>query len=274
MSHKLLAVVTLFISVFGCSHAPVQRGPMTPLLVMEISTTDQITWQINERFRLLAGDRAEEWARRVADYVKHGNCQDNSPRLPTHWDASSAAYEPGYGRGQSVALNASAPSSFVASPEGKAGCDWFIDGVHLEEKRCAGATIPSCAIGGCHAAVETHVGQQVKRAELRIVPRHIVIATLGDSYASGEGVPDERASGLLFWTRHNPLWLDARCHRSLYSGHALAAFYLSLVEPHSIVTYASFACSGALLSSGLVDPYPGAEPDSEVPLPPQIDQLI
>jgi hypothetical protein len=111
-----------------------------------------------------------------------------------------------------------------------------------------------------------------------------LVVSLGDSAASGEGNPDRLGHGDLIdipgedWVEDlfdpdvNPIWTDQRCHRSHFSGHALAA--ASLETPHSTVTFLSFACSGAKIGEGVVDPYSGAEaPSDGSKLPGQIDAL-
>jgi hypothetical protein len=89
--------------------------------------------------------------------------------------------------------------------------------------------------------------------EQSVVVRDYLIVSIGDSYASGEGNPDipqVMAEDPIF---HVPLpsvvreahWEDQRCHRSALAGSAQAALQLERSDPHSSVTYISFACSGA-----------------------------
>jgi hypothetical protein len=77
----------------------------------------------------------------------------------------------------------------------------------------------------------------------------IVIVALGDSSASGEGNPDD--TGL------DVSWVDRRCHRSRTSGQALTAQALEQRSNKSSVTFLSFACSGAKLGAGVLEPYAG-----------------
>ncbi len=77
----------------------------------------------------------------------------------------------------------------------------------------------------------------------------IVIVALGDSSASGEGNPDD--TGL------DVSWVDRRCHRSRTSGQALTAKALEERSNKSSVTFLSFACSGAKLGAGVLEPYAG-----------------
>ncbi len=92
----------------------------------------------------------------------------------------------------------------------------------------------------------------------------------GDSYGSGEGNPltiDE------WFGSQEATWDNKRCHRSRLSGQEIAAQELDMLAGVN-VTFLHLACSGALASEGILQPYMGIEPsdDNLPPLPPQIDQ--
>ena len=84
-----------------------------------------------------------------------------------------------------------------------------------------------------------------------------VIASLGDSVASGEGNPDRRAD------LSKAQWQDARCHRSLRSGAALAAMAVERSSATSSVALLALGCSGATMPVGLEAPYAGIDPDRD-----------
>src|SRR5947209_734358 len=139
------------------------------------------------------------------------------------------------------------------------------------------------------AAVEVSSGpdapQQVT-TEIRV--RDMFIAGLGDSMASGEGNPDrpialseegfcfrsylgtaaaqyyrpsragykggracEAPDTLQVWQHQSALWLNAACHRSLYSYQTRTALALAVQYPHIAVTYLPLACTGATIAEGL-----------------------
>src|SRR5262249_34692758 len=76
---------------------------------------------------------------------------------------------------------------------------------------------------------------------------HLVVS-VGDSYAAGEGNPAIARNG------STPAqWEDKRCHRSHWSGPMQAAFALENADPHSSVTFLSFACSGATINTDYLD---------------------
>ena len=117
------------------------------------------------------------------------------------------------------------------------------------------------------------------------------IVSLGDSYAAGEGNPVFDAvqfpvvARKAQWTRTGTKEQMAdtlRCHRSDRSGHQqaytrLAPFFREKkIKSH----YVAFSCSGARIDSGLLGPYPGAEPPENIApnpgitwLKPQLQQL-
>ena len=155
---------------------------------------------------------------------------------------------------------------------------------------------------GAEIAVEIG-GREVATETVRV--SDVLIAGMGDSFASGEGNPDfpvrfsrERAADYGAPTRgpgsgpslvgyparigswrqigdkdfllENARWLDQACHRSLYSYQVRAALQLAIEEPHRAVTFVGVACSGADVVTGLFLRYKGNE---WVPLPPEYSQI-
>jgi len=123
-----------------------------------------------------------------------------------------------------------------------------------------------------------------------VAPRDFLIASLGDSFASGEGNPDiPQKFNWLGYVEAGAQWADRRCHRSSNNaGPARAALAVENRDPHTTVTVIQLACSGAKISAGLLQPYAGVDPirtDDEKSalcppvqpdpscIPPQIDQL-
>jgi len=75
----------------------------------------------------------------------------------------------------------------------------------------------------------------------------LVIASIGDSNAAGEGVPNATGSAPSIWTL-------AQCHRSENSGRTLAA---NALAPLTDLEYTNVACSGGSINVGLQGPYVG-----------------
>jgi lysophospholipase L1-like esterase len=104
--------------------------------------------------------------------------------------------------------------------------------------------------------------------------RNIVIACLGDSYASGEGNPDqdgiagssdraycnnitavqvaEGSKSDFVELRQEAQWFEKLAHRSMRSGYALAARTIEEMDPHSVVTFINLSISGAKIQQGLL----------------------
>lgn len=103
---------------------------------------------------------------------------------------------------------------------------------------------------------------------VRVVPRFLALAAVGDSYGSGEGAPDafdgERAT-----------WTLEQCHRSRRSRLTRGPAKVAEI-PGVWVVHENFACSGATLDVGAMGAYVGVpQPDGAVLdlQPEQVDQL-
>lgn len=130
---------------------------------------------------------------------------------------------------------------------------WVVDGVGITINSCLlargfsaqGPYPVSVSVSGPNA--KPSLGQTVT------IKDHLVVS-IGDSYASGEGNPDVPRSG-----DQPARWVDRRCHRSAAAGPIQAALALERGDPHSTVTFLSFACSGATIDREYHDD-PNADP--------------
>lgn len=131
-------------------------------------------------------------------------------------------------------------------------------------------------------------------------PNARVIVSLGDSYASGEGVPDQAAvscdafAGAFYdkrtkvschaaaeWRASDPgtpeADSDRRCHRSGKAGPRLAARDFAQLAvsgtPPLAVQATSFACSGAEIMHITDSPYNGVDDPHDADVPAQLDQM-
>ncbi|MEZ5182513.1 MAG: GDSL-type esterase/lipase family protein [Acidimicrobiales bacterium] len=131
-------------------------------------------------------------------------------------------------------------------------------------------TAPVTKLGTYTAKVEIKVGPATvdSRTE-QITPRDLLLVSVGDSVASGEGNPDTLESGT-FWS---PKWQNQQCHRTSLAGPAQAALRMERRDPHSAVTFLHLACSGASITKGLLGDYEGQDPSAGKVLKPQLDQL-
>ena len=90
--------------------------------------------------------------------------------------------------------------------------------------------------------------------------RDIVVASIGDSYSSGEGNPDKNNDSP--FPPGNEEWKDAQCHRSASGWPFRAA--LELESRTTSVTFLSFACSGAEVRDLIFTGYTGIEEGREL----------
>ena len=154
---------------------------------------------------------------------------------------------------------------------------------------------------GARVSVEVG-GREVAGEDVRVAD--LLIAGMGDSFASGEGNPDvpvrfsrERAAdygrptkassaaaligyparvggwrqiGDREFLAGNARWLDQACHRSMYSYQLRAALQLAIENPHRAVTFAGVACSGSEVGLGVFLRYKGNE---WVANPPEYSQI-
>ena len=102
------------------------------------------------------------------------------------------------------------------------------------------------------------------------------IASIGDSYASGEGNPDKPQTFKLFGfggVEKGPVWEEGQqCHRSRYAGPYLAAHEIARIVNQPL-TFIGLACTGAQIPVGLLGPFNPKTDDRVGPVPPQIEQL-
>jgi hypothetical protein len=153
----------------------------------------------------------------------------------------------------------------VISPQGKCGLGTLIE-------------IPTDETGsGSRTVTVTATRQDGVTLQEEIRVRDTLIASIGDSFASGEGNPDRptdltrlarRFGGetpwddewVDRWPGRDPVigaagaaeWWDPRCHRSFLSQHMVAALRYAAAHPQEATTFVSYACSGAQVFGGLL----------------------
>jgi PKD repeat protein len=97
-----------------------------------------------------------------------------------------------------------------------------------------------------------------------VTVKDLLIVSIGDSFASGQGNPDIPKQG------NTPAkWVDRPCARSADAGPAQAARSIEEADPHTSVTFVSLACTGAKIKSGLLE----QQVEGSIEIDPQIDKL-
>src|ERR1051325_30220 len=160
-----------------------------------------------------------------------------------HWNRQTEEYDPDYVNPSSWTVDFDACGT-VPSP---GQLRWDIDGQPLSETACSFShDFPELKSYVVSLTVTTPDGQS-NTARAGVTLKDLLIVSIGDSFASGEGNPDK--------TRADPggvKWIDERCHRSEWAGPARAALIIEKSDPQSAVTFLSFACTGASIQEGLL----------------------
>lgn len=160
---------------------------------------------------------------------------------------------------------------------------------HRSRITVAAATLfGATAFAALSAASAAPTGGESRTADTR---PEFVIASIGDSYAAGEGTMvrngDFDANGVLRAGGSEEAWggfteLGASfagnlradlCHRSRHAGAAVAARTLQDRYPGIRIVFRSFACSGATIPKGLLGPYVGADDALKPRYPDQLPQI-
>ena len=198
------------------------------------------------------------WAARGQDQL----CYDSKQRNHSACGGIEAYLNP-----QSHAVELWLTGKGIAVPA-TATCEWRIDGRIVAETSCServsGPGVELPYPGGAEISVNV-VGESPIIAEARV--RDMLIAGLGDSFASGEGNPnlpvafsDTRRFRNLFPVRKrndaggNARWTDELCHRSLYGQQLRAALQIAVENPQASVTFLDLSCSGAGIVDGILGP--------------------
>ena len=231
----LLAVLTLLLGVLpnaalalpGDGYTPDPPDPSVPWA----APADGFDWSVPERFT-----------------------QSSDGRLNWHYDEATGRYSDDYVRPGSWPVNfygCQTPSD-AATPAATANTYTFLsaDGQGLTDQRCAiQLWFPSEGSYEVRMTVTAPDGSVLGRWGKTVVVKDLLIVSLGDSYASGEGNPEyRRQEGQTYGD-----WVDDRCHRSSYAGPAQAARELERSDPKTSVTFLSFACSGATIDRDYLD---------------------
>lgn len=167
---------------------------------------------------------------------------------------------------------------------------WSLNGAELRDTRCSTTwNAPGAGQYPVALTVEAADGSRHSQTQLVNVRKDLLIVSVGDSMASGEGnpyappsMPEElvRAiqqclvvnrsmqcyeKALKDYPPQPAVWEDALCHRSAIAGSAQAARRMETSDPTTAVTFVHLACSGAQIFNpdkemgGLLDGYVGQD---------------
>ena len=144
-----------------------------------------------------------------------------------------------------------------------AQCEWRIGGELVAAAGCGERVSGALPYPGNTEISVNVVGEQPIAVSASV--RDILIASLGDSFASGEGNPDlpakftdaKRYRNLYPLRSENSVagsavWTDRLCHRSLYGQNLRAALQIAVENRRLAVTFLDYSCSGAGIGDGIL----------------------
>ncbi|MEZ5115694.1 MAG: Ig-like domain-containing protein [Candidatus Nanopelagicales bacterium] len=264
---------------------PPPEGGGTTLPVPFVPSPEGFEWALDSRYR------TDVW---------------NELNEPPRFDGPPETYDPAYVHpdGWWATLRGCADAEDDAAQRAGAPTRltyaWDIGGVEVSGRSCEVRHLfPEQATYPVTLTVTDADGAVVGSFEQPVTVRDLLIVSLGDSYGSGESAPDvPQVVGPAGDAVRGADWLDERCHRSANAGSYQAARRLESLDPHTSVTFLSFACSGATLvtawdassdfldpygptkpgtsaGTGITGPYLGVEPPAGAqPLASQVDQMV
>lgn len=196
--------------------------------------------------------------------------KDKNGLVDYHWDQTTRTYDRTYINPASWKVNFDACASEGGTSK-IAAYALEIGGTLIPKGSQCGFSHEFPAMGSypVRLVVTTQDGQSAS-TQTDVVVKDLFIISIGDSFASGEGNPDIRAGKLNKLDFGAAVWEDKPTHRSSNAGPAQAALSIEQADPHTSVTFISFACSGAGLVSGLT----GKQTKGALVLGPQIDEVL
>jgi hypothetical protein len=197
------------------------------------------------------------------------------------WDATNDTYsrEYVYPPTRPVHLNgcSSRIDGVLVQDSALPGPSWLLEPLDRQSSApiTIGALVGSCqrtvrlpAMGRWRITLTIRDADGVAASAVRVAAfRDVLVAVVGDSFASGEGNPARGLPG----QRVSKRWIDAQCHRSTNAWPDRIG--RSLENDSTAVTFVSFACSGADVTHLTDNTYEGAAPDGQKPLKRQIGRL-
>jgi lysophospholipase L1-like esterase len=167
---------------------------------------------------------------------------DKNGVINYHWSRKTHLYDPSFINPATwtVDFNACSTAAEVANVQ---NYTWEIQGETFVRQQCTFSYSKFTHLGQYPVKLTvTAKDGQTSAYQETVNVRDIVIVSLGDSFASGQGNPDIKRDKE---SDTDPQWVYSRCHRSAKAGPAIAARRIEEVDLRTSVTFVSYACSGA-----------------------------
>lgn len=266
-------VIALLFLAIGCD-LQVPEGASTTPPAGELALAGTFDWSMPERYGVdVNGDGRIDMPNTI-EYVLNleqgactSGCPDVTPSFTLVLDASQV----------SLVDPAGVPFEIETYAWTIANDEAIVDSVVSDSSRA----VVQLAEGIYDVTLEVGRGGNSFALERTVAVEDVLIVSIGDSWAGGEGNPERPGDP--------PLWADDGttpdspqsiahdvAHRSGLAGPAQAALAIERADPHSSVTFIFLAASGAGVVEGILEPDdPMAGGDGDVrTLRPQLDELI
>ena len=231
------------------------------LLILLLTLTGQTdAFSVNTRAKAATLSSADPISFKWSMRERFG-AKDKNGLVDYHWKGETQKYDDIY-------VN---PTSWTVDFDGCAALPpqsvlrWEIDGQALSETKCSFSHEFSALKTYVVKLSATTPDGQTSTAEASVALKDLFIVSIGDSFASGQGNPDKPRHNL-----HRARWIYEPCHRSALAGPAQAAMTIEQSDPHSSVTFISFACTGAVIPNLLTS----SQTQGSRTMPPQLDKVF
>ena len=266
------AAAAILLLVMGCDLQVPDGGPTTQP-AEDLVLVGTFDWSMPERFGLDANRDGRIDMPNTIEYVLNldqgacaAGCRDATPSFTVIFDASQVSLVDPAGVGFEIETYAWT----IAENEA------IVDSVVTDSSQA----VVQLAEGVYDVTLEVGRGDATFSVESTVAVDDVLIVSIGDSWAGGEGNPERPGDP--------PLWADDgttpdsaqsiahdAAHRSGLAGSAQAALVVERSDPRSSVTFIFLAASGAGVVEGILEPDgPMAGSDGvERTLPAQLDEL-
>jgi lysophospholipase L1-like esterase len=167
--------------------------------------------------------------------------EDKNGLVDYHWDPSTRTYPSTFVNPQTWRVNFKACEG-SERPSGIRSYTWEVLGQSFVVTDSCNFSYEKFKTLGVYPVklTVTDLDGQTTSIQKDITLKDLLIVSIGDSFASGQGNPDIERDD-----RRKAQWVDVECHRSANAGPAKAALRIERADPHTSVTFISYACSGA-----------------------------